>query len=101
MYTLRFDLNTLANTKAKGEKKAALELKKEFIAKVGQGSALHPLLALLEPQSQQGLGRAAKTSGASVHSVAVGRARATVVLCLPRHGSPGLTGTVWAHCGLS
>jgi len=32
--TLRFDLNTLAQTKAKEEKKKALELRKDFIAKV-------------------------------------------------------------------
>ncbi|GAX74695.1 hypothetical protein CEUSTIGMA_g2143.t1 [Chlamydomonas eustigma] len=32
--TLRFDLNTLAQTKAKDEKKKALELRKDFIAKV-------------------------------------------------------------------
>jgi len=32
--TLRFDLNTLVSTKAKEEKKAAAELRKDFIAKV-------------------------------------------------------------------
>jgi len=32
--TLRFDLNTLAQTKAKDEKKKALELRKDFITKV-------------------------------------------------------------------
>ncbi|KAJ9530011.1 hypothetical protein QJQ45_023292, partial [Haematococcus lacustris] len=32
--TLRFDLNALAQTKAKEEKKTALELKKDFISKV-------------------------------------------------------------------
>ncbi len=32
--TLRFDLNTLAETKPKADKKKALELKKDFIANV-------------------------------------------------------------------
>ena len=32
--TLRFDLNTLAQAKPKEEKKKALELRKDFIAKV-------------------------------------------------------------------
>lgn len=32
--TLRFDLNTLAQTKAKEDKKKALQLRKEFITKV-------------------------------------------------------------------
>jgi photosystem II oxygen-evolving enhancer protein 3 len=35
--TLRFDLNALASTKTKDEKKKALALKKEFIAQVSVG----------------------------------------------------------------